>query len=129
MTDECATPEQVLPRLVADAKEFAERERRTDARFPFFRHTSVHVNGQCHSAYTRNISESGIGLMHAMNLPLCDAELCISTDPGVYLKLRARIEQLRRMQRRFVRQRLDVSAAIVISRHCDADSVGAAARP
>ncbi len=93
MTNDCATPEQEIPRLVADAKELAERERRSDTRFPFFRHASVHVNGQCHSAYTRNISDSGIGLMHAMELPSCDVELRITTDPGRLLTIRARIER------------------------------------
>ena len=93
MTNDCVAPELEIPRLVADAKEFAERERRSDTRFPFFRYASVHLNGQIHSAYTRNISDSGIGLMHAMELPLCDVELLITTDPGRLLKVRARVER------------------------------------
>ena len=84
-------PKQAVPRLLAAAKEFAERERRSDPRFPFFRHASIRLDGQCHSAYTRNISDSGIGLMHTMDLPLCEIELWIMTDLNGLLKFRARV--------------------------------------
>ena len=93
MTNESMTPKQSLSRLVVDAKEFAERERRSDTRFPMFRHATIHVNGQSHSAYTRNISDSGIGLMHSMDLPLCDVELSIMTDLNRLLRIRARVER------------------------------------
>jgi hypothetical protein len=93
MTNEFMTPEQAIPQLVADAKEFAERERRTDTRFPFFRQASIHVNGHCYSAFTRNISDSGIGLMHTMELTLCDVELHITADLDRVLSIRARVER------------------------------------
>jgi hypothetical protein len=84
-------PKQAIPRLVAAAKEFAERERRSDPRFPFFRHASIQLDGQCHSAYTCNVSDSGIGLMHTMDLPLCEVELCIMTELDHFLTFRARV--------------------------------------
>lgn len=92
-TTEFTTPEQAIPRLVADAKEFAKRERRTGTRFPFFRQASIHLDGQCYSAYTRNISQSGIGLMHTLDLPPSDVELTIMVSLNRFLKLRARIER------------------------------------
>jgi hypothetical protein len=90
-TDEVMTPKQAISCLVADAKEFAEKERRSETRFPFFRHASVDLDGHFHAVYTRNISDSGIGLMHTMDLPLCGVELCIMTDVNRILKLRARV--------------------------------------
>jgi hypothetical protein len=93
MMTEYIAAEQAIPRLVAEAKEVAQRERRSEKRIPFFRNASIHVNGQCYSAYTRNISDSGIGLMHTMELPLCDVELNITADLGRFLKFRARVER------------------------------------
>jgi hypothetical protein len=94
MTNEFMTPEQAIPQLVADAEEFEKRERRTDTRYPFFRQVLIHLDGdKRYSAYARNISQTGIGLMHTVDLPLCDVELTIVAGPDRFLKLRARVER------------------------------------
>jgi hypothetical protein len=92
-TNEFMASKQAIPRLVADARMCAERERRTDTRYPFFRKAVIHLDDQHHSAFTRNISETGIGLMHTVDLPLCNVELYIITDHGSCLKFRARVER------------------------------------
>ena len=94
MTSEFMTPEQAIPCLVADAEECDKRERRTDKRVPFFRQASIRLDdGQSFSAYTRNISQTGIGLMHTVDLPLCDVELTIVAGKDQFPKLRARVER------------------------------------
>ena len=87
-----SAPRQIIPRLVHEAKEFEKRERRSDVRYPFVRHASIGLNDQTYSVYTRNISDSGIGLMHTMELPLCEVELTIPTELGRFLRVHARVE-------------------------------------
>ena len=83
----------VIEEVVNEAKEFEKRERRSDVRFPFYRHASINFDGEHFSAYTRNISESGIGLMHSMELPLCEVELRIPIEAGRFLDVHAHVER------------------------------------
>jgi hypothetical protein len=92
-TDDFMTPDQAVPCLASGAKNFAKKERRFDIQFPLFRHASIYLDGQCFAAYIRNISDSGIALMHSMDLPLCEVELSFLIELGRLQSLRARVER------------------------------------
>jgi hypothetical protein len=60
-------------------------ERRSKVRYPFFCPATLQWNagqpGQF-SVFTRDLSRSGVGLLHALDLPLRTAQLTISPDDG-----------------------------------------------
>ena len=92
------TPIENSSRMISDfvneAKESSEVERRSEIRFPFFHLALVYLDGHCHRAYSRNISESGIGLMHCLELPLRDVEIAIPTESDDVLTLfRAKVQR------------------------------------
>ena len=87
-TKKSTSSDQLMHELVAQAKTDFENDRRSEARFPFFRSVSVQVNGQRISAFTREISDSTIGLAHKMELPLNEVEITLA---GRRDGLRARV--------------------------------------
>jgi len=50
-------------------------ERRADQRIPYFHTASVQVDHRSYTAFIREISDSSIGLLHNVELPLKDAEI------------------------------------------------------
>ena len=79
--------------LVDEARSFAERERRLATRYPFFRTAVVSFDGGKYQAYTRDIGDPSIGLMHGVELPLRDVEVTVLIDDQKCLKLLARVER------------------------------------
>lgn len=80
--------DRLMYRLVLEAETDFNDDWRSEKRFPFFRPVSVQVDGQSFSAFSRNISPSGIGLIHSMELPLKDVVIVFD---GLRQGLQARI--------------------------------------
>ena len=76
-TETSTGSDRLMYRLVLQAETDFNDDRRSERRFPFFRTVSVQVDGQSFSAFSRDISASGIGLMHTMELPLRDVVIII----------------------------------------------------
>jgi hypothetical protein len=72
-----------------------EAKRKTDSRseirFPFFRRVSITVGGSRCAAFTREISESGVGLLHKVELPPGEISVTIPTDNGPPVSVRTQI--------------------------------------
>jgi hypothetical protein len=79
-----------LHELLLQAKTDFHLDRRSEPRYPYFRPVSVQVDGQIFSAFSRDISAFGIGLMHNMELPLKEVEITVA---GTQQTLRARLER------------------------------------
>jgi len=77
--------------LISEALETQRNVRRAD-RYPFFRAVSIRTpDGQHFSAFSRDISSMGIGLLHNFEMPCGDVEISISRDQGYCVPVRARI--------------------------------------
>ena len=71
------SPGKAIYQLIVEAKAALKADRRGDVRYAFFRPVSIELDdGHVHSAFTREISETGIGLVH--NMPLGEGEVEIS---------------------------------------------------
>jgi hypothetical protein len=85
-------------RLVNEAQDETDFQRRNEVRHPFFRPVKIiDANGFEFSAMTRNISETGIGLIHHCELPTTDVWLVITGRAGKPVKVPARIRWCRSM--------------------------------
>ena len=61
-------------------------------RHAFFRPVSIEVDdGHQYSAFSREISSSGIGLIHNVELPDGDVEITISSEQGYSIRVRTNI--------------------------------------
>jgi hypothetical protein len=88
--------------LLEEAQEGADKEDRSTARHPFFHTVTVILkDGTRCTAYSRDLSEIGIGLMHSAHLPLDDAEIRISTGMGYTVNAQIRIVWCRPSERGF----------------------------
>jgi hypothetical protein len=77
--------------LIVESQKSAKRDRRSCPRRAFFRPISVCVDGCKLSAFSRDISETGIGLMHRFELQLGETEIFISCENGSSAGIRTRI--------------------------------------
>lgn len=68
--------------LFHDARDAFETETRLEMRYSFLRVVTLRVGDQVHSAFSREISRTGIGLLHNCELPLNEVEVAIPTDRG-----------------------------------------------
>lgn len=79
-------------RLVVEA-ENRLMDRRSDVRLPFFRSASIDMrDGRQYSAFTRDISSFGVGLIHNMELVPGEFDLRISSARDYWVRVRTRIE-------------------------------------
>jgi hypothetical protein len=76
-TKQNTSSDRLMYRLVLQAETDFNDDRRSERRFPFFRHVSVQVDAQSFTAFSRDISASGIGLLHSMELPLKDVVIIV----------------------------------------------------
>ena len=81
-------------RLLTEARELdyqEQAERRSKVRYPFFRAVTLvaDADGRNYSAFTRDISRSGVGLLHSMRLQMGPATLAV---PSEQTGMRARID-------------------------------------
>lgn len=75
--DAACSFQQMIEELMAQARADDQMDRRGAARYPFFRPATLHSHRaelDPHLAFTRELSTSGVGLLH--NMPL---------EPGRYL--------------------------------------------
>ncbi len=83
---------RAIYQLVLEAQNKHERDRRCEVRFPLFRPVSILVeDGRRYSAFSREISAYGIGLIHEFELEPKEVELMISSDQGFSIRVRTRI--------------------------------------
>jgi hypothetical protein len=89
------SPAQAISRLVSEARMSADKDRRSDERFPFFRPVSIRRDGLCVSAFTRDISNSAVGLLHNIELSPGKAEISIASDRGDSVSVNSRVSWCR----------------------------------
>src|SRR5262245_6011580 len=89
-TREQVSSDELMRELLLQAEVDYKDDRRSEQRFPFFRPISIQLGDRRFSAFTREISSSGMGLLHSMELPLTEVSVTIAGRPQ---KLRLRIER------------------------------------
>ena len=86
--------EQAVLRLLSAARSEEALERRGEPRSPFFRPISILIDGpqrRQFSAFSREISKSGIGLLHNMPLEPAEVTLAILGPVGEVCRFRTQI--------------------------------------
>jgi hypothetical protein len=66
-------------------------ERRSEQRYPLFRRATLFRRGQRFSAFTRDISVAGIGLLHGVELQPGEIEVSIAGERGYGVRVRAAV--------------------------------------
>src|SRR5262245_39797955 len=85
-------PGLAIHQLISEALCENKHDRRREPRYPFFRRISVGLkDGHRHSAFTREISASGIGLVHNVEFLPGEVELSIPSEQGCVVRVRTRI--------------------------------------
>ncbi|HVU88938.1 MAG TPA: PilZ domain-containing protein [Pirellulales bacterium] len=78
--------------LLVEARANDQRDDRWGIRYPFFRAVSITgPNGEHYDAFSRDISASGIGLLHNVELPPGLVDIHISSARGYGLQVQTRI--------------------------------------
>ncbi len=86
------SPGKAIYQLIVEAQSMENKDRRRDVRYAFFRPVSVEVEeGQRYSAFSREISASGIGLIHNIEFPNSEVEISVSSEQGYSIRVRTRI--------------------------------------
>jgi hypothetical protein len=81
----------VIYEILREAQDNNMKECRAKIRHAFFRQVSIRVNDTIVPAFSREISELGIGLLHHAKLTPCEAEVTIPTEQGYSVRMRTRI--------------------------------------
>jgi hypothetical protein len=86
------SPGKAIYQLIVEAKAALKADRRGDVRYAFFRPVSIELDdGHVYSAFTREISETGIGLVHNMPLGEGEVEVSVRSDCGYSIRVRTQI--------------------------------------
>jgi len=86
------SPGKAICQLIVEAKAALKTDRRADVRYALFRPVSIEMDdGHKYSAFTREISETGIGLIHNMDLNEGEVEIGIRSDCGYSIRVRTQI--------------------------------------
>jgi len=86
------TMRSALGPILEEAQQDDEQNNRVGIRHPFFRPVTVVLNdGRRCSAFSRDLSVTGIGLLHDTELLLSEVEVSISTAWGYFVKVQTRI--------------------------------------
>ena len=86
------SPGKAIYQLIVEAKAALKTDRRNEVRYAFFRPVTIELdNGPNYSAFTREISETGMGLIHKMNLDEGEVEISIRSDSGYSIRVRTQI--------------------------------------
>lgn len=89
--EENGTPGKAIYELIVEARDYEKNARRYN-RYAFFRPVSIRIEGDRHySAFSRDISAWGIGLLHNFELTPGEVGIAISSEQGYSIPLRARI--------------------------------------
>ena len=82
--------------ILEEARQGVGEDDRSSARHPFFHSVTVILkDGSRCSAFSRDLSETGIGLMHSADLPLDDVEIRILTGLAYSVNVQTRIDWCR----------------------------------
>ncbi len=83
---------KAIYQLVTEARTGLKTEPRSELRYPFFRPVSIEMDdGQKYSAFSRDISNASIGLIHNMDLNDREVEISIPSEGGYSIRVRTRI--------------------------------------
>jgi hypothetical protein len=85
------SPGKAIYQLVVEAQNNEKKDRRTEVRFAFFRPVSIQLDGHTYSAFSREISASGIGLIHNVALTTGEVNVVISHEQGYSIQVRTEI--------------------------------------
>ncbi|HEX3727237.1 MAG TPA: PilZ domain-containing protein [Pirellulales bacterium] len=92
MIDETQSPGKLIYQLLVEAKTDLMGDRRADVRLAFFRPVTIQLDdGERVDAFSRELSASGIGLVHNISLPPGPLELVISAEQGYSVRVRTDI--------------------------------------
>ena len=80
--DSDPTLSAVIYDLLHEARDSYELETRAEMRYPFCRLITVQIGDATYSALTREVSQSGMGLLHRGELPMAVAEVTVPTERG-----------------------------------------------
>jgi len=88
--------DDLVRRLVNEAQDETDFQRRNEVRHPFFRPVKIVDSERIElSALSRNISETGIGLIHHCNLRSTTVSLIITRRSGEQVEVAAKIRWCR----------------------------------
>jgi hypothetical protein len=74
--------------ILREARDNDKRECREAVRYSFFRPVTISIAANSFTAFSREVSEVGIGLMHNMRLSPGEVEVSIPTDQGYSVRIR-----------------------------------------
>lgn len=77
--------------ILREARAGQKREYRETVRYSFFRPVTIHVGTTSFSAFSREVSERGIGLLHSAELQPGDVEITIPTEQGYSVRIRTNL--------------------------------------
>jgi hypothetical protein len=80
---------QAVMRLLDEARAEEKLDRRAEPRHPFFRPVSIQLASKPESrfsAFARELSRTGIGLLHNIPLPVGEAQLTVASTRGAALR-------------------------------------------
>ncbi len=90
-TQEPAHVGMAIHELILEAHDDGKKDRRSDVRYPFFRPVSIHMGRKNCSAFSREISASGIGLLHDFELTPGEIEVAVPSKKGHVVCIRTRL--------------------------------------
>lgn len=95
-TVEFSRPEgAILYDLLRIACDSYERETRREMRYAFYQSMTIRLGEMEYDGFSRDISPTGIGLMHQVDLPLEPIDVLLSTAAGESVSLRVQLEWCR----------------------------------
>ena len=77
--------------ILREARAHAKKETRDEFRYPFFRPVAIDVGKFRLTGFSREVSETGIGLLHNGYLIPGEAEITIPTEQGYSVQIRTQI--------------------------------------
>jgi hypothetical protein len=90
--EDTRSPGKAIYQLIVEAQNNEKKDRRHEVRFAFFRPVSIHADdGSRYSAFSREISASGIGLIHNLALQPGEVEISISHEHGYSIRVRTQL--------------------------------------
>lgn len=78
---------ELMDELLVQAEAEFYNDRRSEKRFPFFRSVVVQLDDHSFSAFTREICDTGMGLLHSMELPLTEVLITLAGRPDQQMYL------------------------------------------
>lgn len=77
--------------ILREARASQKHEYRETVRYSFFRPVTICVGQKTYSAFSREVSECGIGLLHSAELQTGMVEVTIPTEQGYSVRIRTQL--------------------------------------